>query len=444
MERIAFLLFDLIICVVEGYLYYSFCSHFLKNRFDDEWKNVGIIAIGMLLLFAFNHFQRSALNLFASCFICNILCILLFKDKMRKKLYTWFISWFIMACSEFAVAGILRLTWGADAIIVTEMPVRVVLATIMMKIITLFVYRLICNNAPASKDNQYPQIVSLFFCLPVSSFVVCVSLCYLGDRLDEPTSNNLFLVFGSVLLLASNVVVFIICDRLIEVMNKVKRYEIMETKRQLEEIHYKSVNEMNEQVKTILHSMNGVMQTLDVLMQNHETEQIKQVIFGLHEQLSEAGQKLYCGNPFIDAILSEKSRIANEKDITYHVFVEPGFTMMEMKPIDLISLLSNLIDNAIEAATKCHNGFVDIKMFRVNDGDVVIIKIKNNYTENPVESKGGFQTKKENPSMHGIGVRQVRQLVEQYKGAINISYENHIFEVTISFFEAEVQIFPVN
>lgn len=433
MERVAFLLFDLIICAVEGYLYYNFCAHFLRNRYEESWKNVGVVSAGMLLLFCINHLQRSALNMLASGCICIILCVILFKDSMRKKLYIWFVSWFIMACSEFAVAGMLHLAWGENAIVVTGTPARVILSTVMMKIITLFVYRAICSNAPTPKSDQYPAIVSLFFCLPVSSFIVCAALCYMGDSLDVPTFHNLFLVFGCVLLLASNVVAFVIYDRLIQAMNQVKNYELMETKRHLEEIHYKSVNDMNEQVKTILHSMNGVMQTLDVLMQNQETEQIKRVISGLHEQLSEAGQKIYCGNPLIDAILSEKSRIAYEQNIAYHVFVEPGFTMMEMKPIDLISLISNLIDNAIEAAAKCKNGYVDIKMFQANDGSIVIMKFKNNYTENPVEYGGRFQTGKENPSMHGIGLKQVCQLVEQYEGYINILYEDNIFEVTISF-----------
>lgn len=276
-------------------------------------------------------------------------------------------------------------------------------------------------------------MASLFFCLPVSSFIVCIALCYLGEDLDAVISHNLFLLFGCVLLLGSNVVAFIIYDRLVLEMNKVREYEITETKRQLEEIHYKSVQDMNENVKTILHNLNGVMQTLDVLIQNREVVHIKQVISGMHEELSSAGQQLYCGQPLIDAILCEKAQIAKEQKVDYNVFVEPGFVMIEMKPIDLISLISNLIDNSIEAAVKCAHGYVDIKMFRASDGDIVVMKFKNNYIDKPIEKSGGFQTKKENPSMHGIGLRQVKKLVEQYGGHININYESNLFEVIIDF-----------
>lgn len=433
MERAAFLLFDLIICAVEGYLYYSFCDHFLQERFNKMWKNVGIMAVGILLLYEINHYQQSAWNLVVSGTIYISFGMILFNDSVKKQLYTGFVGWLIMICCEFVVAGLLALPWGENAIRVTAPPIRVVLSTIMMKTLNLFVFKLICSLTKTSKEDSYPPIVSLFFCIPVSSFVLCVALCYLGESLDILTSNNMLLIFGCVLLLAANVVTFIICDRLILAMNQVKEYEIMETKRQLEAIHYKSVHDMNENVKTILHSMNGVMQTLDALLQNRETEQIKQVLSGFQNRLSEAAQKIYCGHPLIDAILSEKARIAHEQNITYQVFVEPGFIMIEMNAIDMISLISNLIDNAIEAAEKCDRGFVDIKMFRASDGDIIILKIKNNYVEIPVEYEGEFKTKKENPSMHGIGLRQVKKLVEQYDGYHNISYENNIFEVTINF-----------
>lgn len=433
MESAAFLLFNLIICAVEGYLYYSFCEHFLQNRYETDWINAGIVAAGMLVLFGINQFHSSGLNLFASSFICITLSFILFKDYVRKKIYIWFVSWFIMICCEFVVSGILLLTWGTDTIMVEGNPARVLLATVMMKFITLFVYRLICNSEKEIISSQYPAYVFLFFCLPVASFIVCLALCYLGDSLVELSTNDLLLMLGCVLLLVANVVAFVIYDRLILIMNRVKRYEIMEMKQQLEDIHYKSVNEMNEKVKTILHNMNGVMRTLDVLMQSKEAVEIKNVILGLQEQLREAGQTVYCGHPLIDAILKEKSRTAYEENIAYSVFVEPGFTMIEMKSMDLISVIGNLIDNALEAAAQCKDGYINIKMFQANDGAVAIMKVENNYAKNPIEYNGVFQTRKENAAMHGIGLKYVQKLVAQYNGYINIVYNEKMFEVTTSF-----------
>lgn len=434
MDKFVFLLFDFIICAVEGYLYYNFCAHFLENRFEDEWKNMSVMAVGILVLYGINHYRSSALNLLMSGAIYFIFCAILFKDCVRKKLYTWFVSWFIMIGCEFVVAGILRLAWGDHAIIVTGAPIRVILSTIMMKILNLILFKLICSKTKTSKEDQYPAVATLFFFIPISSFIVCVGLCYLGESLDALTSNNMFLLFGCVLLLAANAVAFIIGDRLILAMNKVKEYEIMETKRQLEAVHYKAVHDMNENVKSILHNMNGVMQTLDALLQGRETEQMKQVLSDFRKELSDTEQTIYCGHPLIDAILSEKAKIAKEQNIEYQIFVEPGFNMIDMKSIDLISLISNLVDNAMEAAAKCDYGYVDVKMFRANDGDIIVLKFKNNYKELPVKCEGRFITSKEHPSMHGIGLRQVKKIVEQYKGNIYISHENYIFEVTINFF----------
>lgn len=434
MERAAFLLFDLIICAVEGYLYYNFCAHFFQNRFTGAWKNAGIVMTGMFILYCINQYRNSIMNLLTSGILFIGLCFLLFKDSTRKRLYIWFISWFIMIGCEFLVVGILHLTWGKEAIMITGAPIRTVLYAIMTKILNLIVFKLICSMTKTSKDDQYPATISLFFCIPIASFAVCVGLCYLDESLNVLNANNIFLMFGCILLLAANAIAFIICDHLILAMNQVKEYEIMETKRQLEAIHYKSVNDMNDKVKTILHSMNGVIQTVDALLQNRETEQIDQIMSDFRKELSDAGQTIYCSHPLIDAILSEKARIAYEQNISYQVFVESGFVIRDMKSIDLISLISNLIDNAIEAASRCNQGFIDIKMFRVSDGEIVVLKIKNNFVDHPAERGGNFMTRKQNPSMHGIGVRQVKKIVEQYEGNINFSYENQIFEVVVHLF----------
>ena len=98
-----------------------------------------------------------------------------------------------------------------------------------------------------------------------------------------------------------------------------------------------------------------------------------------------------------DSLNGKKSEALNKK-VEYNVYVEMGFEKPDVEDIDLISIISNLIDNAIEAASKCDDGNVNIKLYKANDGRFTTIQVTNNYIEKPLEKDGEFISKKKNPT----------------------------------------------
>ncbi len=103
-----------------------------------------------------------------------------------------------------------------------------------------------------------------------------------------------------------------------------------------------------------------------------------------------------------------------------------------MKEIDVTSILGNLLDNAMEAAKKCEKGLVSIALYMENSGSLSVCRIENNYMVGELRSEGNkLLTTKENPEWHGIGLQNVKRLVEEYSGYIQQEYEKGVYVTTI-------------
>ncbi len=102
-----------------------------------------------------------------------------------------------------------------------------------------------------------------------------------------------------------------------------------------------------------------------------------------------------------------------------------------MREIDLTSILGNLLDNAMEAARKCEKGLVSVALYMENGGSLAVCRIENNYVEELREEGTQLLTTKENPDWHGIGLQNVKRLVEEYSGFIQQEYEKGKYVTTV-------------
>ena len=103
-------------------------------------------------------------------------------------------------------------------------------------------------------------------------------------------------------------------------------------------------------------------------------------------------------------------------------------------PIDLCSLFSNLLDNAIEACDKLpeNAGQKVIHIKAAIQAGFLIVKTENTYCQ-PVQRSGEIlKTSKQDGINHGYGLQLVRRIADQYEGQINIEYDDMIFRVLAS------------
>lgn len=420
-------------CIFEGYISYNFWKHFLRLRIKNTWFPILIMTSAMGSLFAINQLHIAGINLIASTTLNFLACFLLFNDTIKKKSFYAMLAVFIIACSEFVFMIVLNLPLGNFTLNYDIAPNKMILLAICSKLLPFLVMRIVCYLSDYGKTMFFPSLVPYFCCFPVSCLVLYIGISYSNISFDLILPAEIILLTGCVLLLVSNFILFIVYDKMNFMMNQAKECELTDVKRKLESSHYNRIEEINKKNSEILHDMNNYLLTIKDLAEKDNNKEIIQMIHSLNNKVIKIKEGQYCNHHIINAILNGKKQDAFLKQVKFDIYVEEGLVKPKIEDIDLISILSNLIDNAIEAASKLPDGFVKIQMYKVNDGSFLTIKIKNNYKDEPVLRGDKFITRKHNPTMHGIGINNVKSIVEQYRGWTHFEFEQGHFCVTIMF-----------
>lgn len=186
--------------------------------------------------------------------------------------------------------------------------------------------------------------------------------------------------------------------------------------------------------KVFYHDLKNHYLVIKGLLAQKDYRKAEQYIEKIHHISPNVKVLFYTGNEILDLVLSQKVNIAKESGINVSVTVEP--TVFYLTDIEMSSLISNLLDNAVEATQMVEGErWIEIVIRQIKD--ISFIKISNNYSKEPIENNDVFTSSKEDINFHGIGLTNIKRIVKKYDGEVNINYGDGIFSVTTSFFIKE-------
>lgn len=199
--------------------------------------------------------------------------------------------------------------------------------------------------------------------------------------------------------------------------------------KRFEKQQYDSINNTNQLLRNWKHDFNHHISVLQILSQKNEWDSVKSYLNQISKTLETAHLSVKTGNSIIDAILLNKLPQINKNEInfTYSIFVPH---IISISNIELTALLGNLLDNAIEACEnlKCHK-YIKLEIKPYNN--FFFLDIKNsssgNYKFNL--AKNLLSTKQE--IGHGIGLKRIKQIVENSNGSYSIIPEKDFFQISL-------------
>ena len=128
----------------------------------------------------------------------------------------------------------------------------------------------------------------------------------------------------------------------------------------------------------------------------------------------------WTGVPILDCLLAEKKWVAGKKGINFDIS-SIGFSPDNKAQINLVSMLSNLIDNAFDACERVmqgSDGHADCRLVIDNKEDYLRINMENDKLPEETPIKNGFGTLKNNKNNHGYGHRIIKKTVSEMEGHI--------------------------
>lgn len=193
---------------------------------------------------------------------------------------------------------------------------------------------------------------------------------------------------------------------------------------ELQAEHYRNLQEDIVSVNEIRHDLKNQLQAAYYLLEQGNSQEVRQQLDFLDRELSQKVGSRYCENLMVDAVLAEKDRLCQDKHITLKVSaLVPQKTSVENAY--LCSAFSNLLDNSIRAVSKLPDSAGPIELRSDLQGDYLVI-----HCSNPSDLP---KTHREQTLMreHGLGLQILEQIAKMGGGNFETKYENGIFTAVL-------------
>lgn len=390
-------------------------------------REKGNILIRYAIYFLVDTLVYLAVDIALANLIAKVACLffltLNYEKPLRKRILTVIFLYMLLVCVETMVV---LLTGFTGLSLSTPSQYRSILGTICIQMAMFMVMLFLERFDGIKRKEKFPPVYWLcIFIVPVSGLIIILQQL----RTEYIGIGNI--IISIVIVLLVNFSVFYLYDALIKSMdlqveNRIMYWENRSYKRELD-----LMKVSQQSVSSVKHDLVNHLGVLKTLIDGHEERGASQYIDHLLEDVKEIQSFVNTGNVAVDSILNFKIEKAMQHDISViKELIIPSD--LELEGYDMTAILGNLLDNAIRAVSVLDKEERKIYLnMRYNRGRLLIV-VKNHYIGNVEYTMDDtLKSTKSEIENHGIGLSNVKKIVENYRGSMAIKTQNQEFEVYI-------------
>ena len=195
--------------------------------------------------------------------------------------------------------------------------------------------------------------------------------------------------------------------------------------------HYEAIKKSSMETRRSRHDMKNHLIAMKELAMQERKEELIAYIDNIAEQIEAAAPPYRSGNDIADVIIADKHAKAQKRGL--ELCISGNLAGLDIETADLVTILSNILDNAIEAVSRLYG-----KNFPEEDKKIVLeFKKSANFLMIVQKNKsmtklvpGKIVSSKNSPD-HGFGISNIKRAVKKYGGEYNIncSREGEIYLV---------------
>lgn len=421
---------DIIMCVATNLLRMYIIYRFVSIFFADQKANKKV----EFSAYAFFYIMNTSLFLiFHTAWInisCNLICI-----SMIVFLYTKSIKTIIfITCSIYAL--MMGCDIAATMLFVdyqdgeAHSQVCAVIAVFFIFICEILAEKIVNIKRNTEMTHKFPLIF-----VPVSSILVIWILIY------SNTCRDTGIVIVSIGMLIINFLMLYLYNMLLRSITQKYEAELLQQQVQIYSHQLEVITQSEEKVKALRHDMKHHMNEIKLIANKYNVIEIQKYIDHMEAFIQNQNEIVESGNIEIDSVLNYMLRRAREelKTVTSKIVLPEAIKHY----FDINILIGNLLENAIEAARQTEEQYLCISMI-LRKG-VLKITIENSFSG--VENKnmkldGGrilWETTKAEKGKHGIGLKNVRKVVELYDGIMETKICDNMFCVNLILYMTKIE-----
>ena len=260
----------------------------------------------------------------------------------------------------------------------------------------------------------------------ISTFITLVT--FTGIAAGVRPYDDSLLLFALTILVIDYVVYYLI-DEIMDREIRRKEDEVFRERVKYETAMYHSISENLDSQRKRTHEYKNQIAVIRALAAKGQYQKLLSYVEKADERLCFGLDAIDTNHVIVNAVLNTKYREATSKGMVF-VLKANDLSKLHLRDEDVVLILSNLLNNAMEACEQAREKVIKLK-FIWEDGQTVI-SVKNSLAYMPVMENGKFLTSKTaNAPEHGMGVRNVIETVKNYGGKYSIDFEKDGFLFSI-------------
>lgn len=265
---------------------------------------------------------------------------------------------------------------------------------------------------------------------PIFTIIIITSMLSFFKNVETPEQTMMVFIsaFG---MIGMNIVVFYLINDIVERETQLCEHRISQLQAKSQSEMYRSISENFDRQKKKTHEYKNQIDCMERLLEQQQYSKLEDYVKTVYGRLDKELDAIDTNNVIVNAILNTKYQEADENGIVVVLRIN-DLSGVWIKDEDIVTILSNLLDNAIEACKKCDSGKRILKLKFVNEDGMIKIGVKNTFS-NPIVYENGEikSTKLMRTEEHGVGIKNIIEVIEQYGGSYIIKDDNHQFYFSI-------------
>ena len=427
---------DITILIIEIVCYFTFFDIFAVKRKLSKSKIIITVFLLVLFLRLCIHFLRNytIIKILITIIIILLSMLYLYKISTIKALIFTFFVQSIMTLIDYIIIMILAKLYG-DITALESASALIGRLIIILSRLILFVGLIILSRISTKKNNSVTADMSdkewiQFLIFPI--FTICAVMLMTSSVIKSYHSDIIAIYYIIAIgLIVLNLVVFHLISEILENSRNMKEAEALRQQSigQLE--LYNSMRENYNIQRQRTHEYKNQIVCMDMLMKKKDYSKLEDYIGNISDGLDAQLDMVDTNNDVVNAIFNAKYYEAIKNDVLVVLKIN-DLSDIKISDNDIVTILSNLLDNAIEAAKQCDIGKRIVKIKMLYEDAVLSIAVSNSYKAEPVLTEDGYiRTTKKDREEHGWGMRNVVATLEKYNAEYIIDYKNGEFVFSI-------------
>lgn len=428
--------FEITVNLLQSIYFVGFFLLFLGGKFSTR-KNIILLSIFIALNFAFltyftyNQPNIVMLDMFIGIILYEIYCITCLKGELAIKLILPFIVSLINTIISYGFVYSSSIISGVtfEELITKSSLFRylfVILANLTTMVVLFIMWR---TKAKAYSLKKVSNVIA-FVAIPLLATMILYITMYVMILTNFQSNIIILLSIISVSMIVIAGIVWFMIAR-INKDNEIKtKLLLSEQKANLYKQNIISSNSQIETIKLLKHDMKNNISCIDALIEEENYDEAHNICHSLTNKYTSIGTIVNTENYLLNAVLNVEIEKAKSYGIPVKLSITNDLKMFKNSS-DIISLIGNILDNAISYLSKNKVKNNEINFSTGYEGSYSVIKCRNNILDSVLFNNPSLKTDKKDKDNHGKGITIINSIAHKYNGDVIIKERNKEFIITV-------------